>query len=107
MNKLRGKQGETLAETLVSILIIALATLLLTTMVGSAVRIDGAADRVSAQLFEELDIAEERGGSRDGGVVLAGGLAAADLDTGRSHLAVTFSGEADSLTCYRRKAAAP
>lgn len=42
-NKLRSRRGETLTETLVALLVVALASVILATMIGTATRINAAA----------------------------------------------------------------
>ena len=97
--KLRSRRGETLSETLVAVLIVALSTVILATMTAASARLDRSADQVTAQFYDELTAAEacNDDDGAPGSVRLSGALAGGNTD-----VPVTFYGLEDGLTAYRR-----
>lgn len=60
--KLRGKSGETLTETLTGVLLIGLASLLFVTMLGAALRLLNTAAAADHALYQALSHAEAHAG---------------------------------------------
>ena len=95
MKKLKSKHGETLTETLVSILIIAMASALLATMVGVSARLTKRAEAADAQFYEELSAAEAgRGEDGDATITLTVGGSSGELP-------VVIYGGSGELKSYR------
>ena len=85
MKKLKSKRGETLTETLVSILIIAMAS----------ARLTKRAEAADAQFYEELSAAEAgRGEDGDAAITLTVGGSSGELP-------VVISGGSGELKSYR------
>ena len=96
MKKLKSRRGETLTETLASILIIALSAAILAGMVSAAARLSAKAKAADATFYQEIQAAEVGSpGEAGSGIVTitAGG------DTGSVHVSVRGGGSA--LTSYR------
>ena len=96
--KLASRRGETLAETLVTILLIAMASAMLAVMLTSAVRINNTADQATKALYEELTIAETGKGGGGGSVAVT-----IDRGTGKQvtvTIDVTVHGAEGALRAY-------
>ena len=61
--KLRARSGETLAEVLIALLIIALSSMLLVVMINTAGSINLTTRRIDEKFYEDLTSAEIRGGT--------------------------------------------
>ncbi|MDO4516821.1 MAG: hypothetical protein Q4C76_06780 [Bacillota bacterium] len=59
-NKLASRRGETLTETLVAILVVALSSAILATMIGAASRMNKTAMEKDAQLYGAVTAAETK-----------------------------------------------
>lgn len=103
MKKWNSRRGETLTETLAALLLVALATALLVTMVTASFRLNAAARGNDARFYEELSAAEAGvgGESENAGVVAikAGGES--------WKVPVSVTGGGGTLTSYERKEGAP
>ena len=95
--KLRARRGETLVETLVAILLLALSAAMLAIMVGAAMRINRETALASAMLYREISIAEEAG--KTGSVPVT--LAVADE---KVLINADYTGAAGELYTYARPA---
>lgn len=90
--KLARSAGETLVESLASILIITLSVSALGGMVVAAVRINSRAKAMSESFYSELSAAERCEGTREGEIYFSGVGQSAD---------VYFTGGDGELTAYR------
>lgn len=72
MRKLRSSKGETLAETLVAILIIALSAAFLCAMAANASKMIRNTDKAVAEVCEDISAAEKKSGSIDNATVKIG-----------------------------------
>ncbi|NCB62073.1 MAG: hypothetical protein EOM52_00415 [Clostridia bacterium] len=92
--KFSSAKGETLAETVASILIIALASVIFATMALSATRLNAAANTADQAFYAELSAAETQTGTVSGTVTVSWGSDSQDF-------AVTCAGAAGELISYR------
>ena len=90
IKKLRANAGESLVETLVAILVLAIASASLATMIMSAMRLNEKADAAQQQLYAEIEIAENRAGT-EADLIYVGSL----------EVAVEVSGAQDELRSYK------
>lgn len=98
--KLRRRGGETLTETLCAVLIVALSSTILATMLAAASRMNASAIDQDRTYYSELNDAETRAAGVDGTVMVTG-----DAD-GRAFsvpYAVKVHGSGDTLTTYSIK----
>lgn len=98
MRKLQSRRGETLVETLVTILIVALSAGLLVVMAATAVRMGQSADEKAEAYYKELAAAEAASGTRSGTAVIGGDLE----NTGQVSVPIRITGEDDELRAYRK-----
>lgn len=68
--KLRSQKGETLTETLVGVLLVALASVVLASMIGAASRMNNRAKVRDEALYAEITAAESRTGGETGSVTV-------------------------------------
>ena len=68
--KLRSQKGETLTETLVGVLLVALASVVLAAMIGAACRMNIRAKVRDEALYAEITAAENRTGGETGSVTV-------------------------------------
>ena len=68
--KLRSQKGETLTETLVGVLLVALASVVLAAMIGAACRMNIKAKVRDEALYAEITAAESRTGGETGSVTV-------------------------------------
>ena len=68
--KLRSQKGETLTETLVGVLLVALASVVLAAMIGAACRMNIRAKARDEALYTEITAAERRTGEETGSVTV-------------------------------------
>ena len=94
MKKLKSRRGETLTETLVSVLIIAMAAALLATMVGVSTRLTARAGAEDEKFYRELSDAEAGAAAADGEIILT-------VDGAGRRLRVSVAGGGGELTSYR------
>lgn len=94
--KLSGRRGETLTETLVAILLIALSAAALAGMTASSARVTGRAEKEVQGVYDELSTAERGApaGTLGKTVRIEGGVG------GEESVTVYFSGDADGLSAY-------
>ena len=98
-NKLRSRSGETLAEVLVALLIIALSSMLLVVMYNTAASIDMRTRQRDRTFYEELQHAEThyvQGAAAEEGVV---SITVSD-ESSPKHIDVTVHG-GSGLTSYK------
>jgi len=91
--KLASGGGETLAETVVSILIVALASVIFATMTMSASYLNAAAKTADAAYYDQLSAAETRTGA-------ASGTARVSWSGAYQDFAVTITGADGELNSY-------
>ena len=94
MKKLRSKKGETLAETLVSLVIIMLAASMLFTMIGASSRLTKKAEAADTAFYAELSQAEEGTNYQAAQIELF-------LGTKRESLPALITGNENELHSYR------
>ncbi len=97
----RGRAGETLAETLVAMLIIGLSSVLFVTMVGAAGRIFQTAKTGYKTICDNVTAAEKQEGD---GVTSIGKITVAGTEEGSSssvEVDVKWYGEEDSVLSYK------
>lgn len=93
-NKLRSRSGESLAELLISILIVTMATTMLVGMLQASANVSRKTKEKDAQFLQELNAAEEKREQATGIVTLTEGGTTISYD-------VKLYGESgDSLTAY-------
>ena len=96
--KIRSRSGETMAEVLVALLIIALSSMLLVSMISTAASIDARTRERDKTFYEDLSRAETRtaagGAAGTGEVIITGGSASQTIH-------VTIYG-GNGLTSYER-----
>ena len=95
--KLKSTAGESLAEVLVAMLIVALATMLLVVMINASASMDAAARRYDEKFYEDLSNAETHGGAGADGTVIIKNDAGLQKDVAVE----TFGGS--GLTSYSKK----
>lgn len=95
MKKLLSNKGETLTETLVSLIIMTLASIILATLLVSSSRIIGRAKEYDEALNNELNAAELGTGSSSGLVTIT-------VKGEQQTEPVTLTGTAETLMSYRR-----
>lgn len=74
MKKLRSRRGETLVESLVSILIIALSSAMFATMVTTAVNINLKTETATAEFYEEFAAAEDTNATPESATITLNGI---------------------------------
>ena len=92
-SKLRTQKGETLTETLVGVLIVALASVVLASMIGAASRMSAGAAERDQVLYEEITAAERRTGGETGSVTVT-------VDETSQSVSVTYYGAEGKLRSY-------
>lgn len=98
MKKLRSRRGETITETLVAILVIALSAGILAVTTTTAVHVDQTAEQATADYYAALSRVEEgRERSGTGSAVISGELALPLPEP----LEISFFGATDTLISYR------
>ncbi len=102
----RSKAGETLAETLVTMLIVGLSSALFVTMVGAAGRIFQGAKTKYGEIYDKITVAEEQDNSSiiasSSGKITVGRTD--DASTGAvSFTAVDWYGDTDYVISYKVK----
>lgn len=85
IRKLRSNSGETLVETMASILVFTLSSILLLSMIAAASKINYATKAADKQIAEELLVAEAQDSAEDGTVA--------------SDASITVSYQDDTLIC--------
>ncbi len=101
MKKWNSRRGETLTETLAALLLVALATALLVTMVTASFRLNAAARRNDAGFYEELSKAEAGEDEGEGLIkIIVDGNPQSDVQ-------VSVTGGGSALTSYERKGGTP
>lgn len=98
--KLHNRRGETLTETLVAVLLIALSAAALAGMTASSARVTGRAEEKMQGVYDERSAAERGAPAGTPGrtVKIQGGTG------GEESVTVYFSGEANGLLAYGTEA---
>lgn len=96
VNRLRSKAGESLMESMVSILIFTFASIIMLTMISSAVTINQAAKDADQAYFEQMAAIEAKGGTVETGNIEF----SFSNGTIKETVPVTVYGEADGLHAY-------
>lgn len=99
--KLKSCAGETLAEVLVSILVVALAVLLLASMVSASGNIDLSTRERDAEFYEELTQTEIKKTEKDHGAVVVEWKNSSDGSAGSREFEVDVYG-GEGLTSYAK-----
>ena len=100
MKKLKSSSGETMVETLASIFVIAIAAAILAAMIASAVRISSTADARTEELYADLSVAEQGGGTDPASAVI-------EYDGKSIPVDILQTGKDNFFTSYRREATGP
>jgi hypothetical protein len=97
MKKLLHSHGETLTETLVAILIIAISAGILSMFAGSSMKLNLTADNVSQTFYKEWSLAEEQAeGGSEGVAVFDGNLEGLERE-----VPIQLTGAKDELISYK------
>lgn len=102
MKKLRSSKGETLIEALVSVLIVALSSVILATMVAVSSDITEKAKANTDELYIKIsDVTRKTDAPTEGKITITGTGAQASIIP--EEFVVNYYGEENELTAYERK----